>query len=174
MADTPVLLVVAAASGSGKTTLLERLIPALAARGVRCAVVKLTHHDVDPDPEGKDSRRLRDAGAAAAVLGGPSVTSVFVPERRDVAALARLAADAAGSVDLVLVEGGRSEPSLPRVEVVPAGATPLSATALLVALVGDGALPADCPTFTRDAVEPLAAHVAGWLTEIHRSRAAAV
>ena len=38
---------VAAASGAGKTTLLERLIPALAARGVRCAAVKLTHHDVE-------------------------------------------------------------------------------------------------------------------------------
>ena len=163
MPETRVLLVVAASSGSGKTTLLERLIPALATRGVRCAVVKLTHHDVDPDPEGKDSRRLRDAGAAAAVLGGPRVTSVFVPERRDVAALAQLAAAAAGGVDVVLVEGGRSEPNLPRIEVVPAGATPISTAHTLVALVGDGPLPTDCATFTRDQVEPLAAHVAAWL-----------
>lgn len=159
MRDAPVLLVVAAGSGAGKTTLLERLIPALAARGVRCAAVKLTHHDVDPDPEGKDSRRLRDAGAAAAVLGGPRVTSVFVPERRGVAALARLAADAAGGTDLVLVEGGRGEPDLPRVEIVPAGGVPVSPVGTLVALVCDDALRADVPVFRRDDVEALADHV---------------
>jgi len=154
--DVPVLLVVAAASGAGKTTLLERLIPALAARGVRCAAVKLTHHDVDPDPEGKDSRRLRDAGAAAVALGGPRVTTVFVPERRDVAALARLAADAAGDADLVLVEGGRGEPDLPRVEIVPPGGVPVSPPGTLEALVCDDALRADVPVFRRDDVDALA------------------
>ncbi len=159
--DPRVLLVVAAASGAGKTTLLERLIPALAARGVRCAAVKLTHHDVDPDPEGKDSRRLRDAGAAAAVLGGPRVTSVFVPQRRSIAALARLAA-AAGDVDLVLVEGGRDEPHLPRIEIVAEGAGPISDAALLVAVVGCGSPSRDVPVFGRDDVLALANHIAAW------------
>jgi molybdopterin-guanine dinucleotide biosynthesis protein B len=162
LAETPILLVVAASSGSGKTTLLTRLIPALAARGVRCAAVKLTHHDVDPDAEGKDSRRLRDAGAAAAVLGGPSVTSLFVPERRDVVSLARLAAGAA-EVDLVLVEGGRSTPNLPRIEVVPAGEEPISAADTLVAVACDTELPATVPVVRRDDVEALADHVRAWL-----------
>lgn len=163
MADAPVLLVVAAASGTGKTTLLERLLPALAARGVRCAAVKLTHHDVDPDPPGKDSRRLRDAGAAAVVLGGPRVTSVFVPERRDIRALAQLAASAAGGVDLVLVEGGRSEPEMPRIEVLAAGAAPVSPDGVLVALACDGPAAAGVPVFSRDDVDGLADHVIAWL-----------
>ena len=33
-------------SGTGKTTLLEKLLPLLAARGIRTAVIKHTHHNV--------------------------------------------------------------------------------------------------------------------------------
>jgi molybdopterin-guanine dinucleotide biosynthesis protein B len=161
--DVPVLLLVAAASGAGKTTLLERLIPALAARGVRAAAVKLTHHEVDLDPPGKDSRRLRDAGAAAVVLGAPRVTSVFVPEQRDVRALARLAASAADIADVVLVEGGREDPVLPRIELVPRGGMPMSPVGTLVALVCDDAVIAEAPVFRRDEVDRLADHVGAWL-----------
>jgi molybdopterin-guanine dinucleotide biosynthesis protein len=47
-----------AASGTGKTTLLIRLIPVLRERGLRCAVIKHSHHDVAIDRPGKDSHRL--------------------------------------------------------------------------------------------------------------------
>ncbi len=58
-------------SGSGKTTLLEKLIPALKARGVRCAVIKHDVHGLSESDEGKDSRRFLEAGAAACILCGP-------------------------------------------------------------------------------------------------------
>jgi len=164
--SVPVLLVVAASSGAGKTTLLERLIPALATRGIRTAIVKLTHHDVDPDPEGKDSRRLRDAGATAAVLAGPRVTSLFVPRRLDVPALAALAAGAAPT-DLVLVEGGRDVPVLPRIEVVaPGGALHTTDASLLVAVAtDDGHAPDGVRVFPRADANGMAAHVATWLAQ---------
>ncbi len=164
--SVPVLLVVAASSGAGKTTLLEGLIPALAARGVRTAIVKLTHHDIDPDPEGKDSRRLRDAGATAAVLGAPRVTSLFVPRRLDVPALAALAASAAPT-DLVLVEGGRDVPDLPRIEVVPpGGALHTQERSVLVAIACENeCAPEGVPSFARSDVESLAAHVGSWLAQ---------
>ena len=50
-------------SGTGKTTLLERLIPLLGQRGLRLGVLKHTHHHFDMDKPGKDSHRLRQAGA---------------------------------------------------------------------------------------------------------------
>ena len=50
-------------SGSGKTTLLEKLITRLSADGVDLAVIKHTHHDIDPDTPGRDSWRHRQAGA---------------------------------------------------------------------------------------------------------------
>ena len=50
-------------SGVGKTTLLEQLIPLLAGAGIRVALVKHAHHNFDVDKPGKDSYRLRKAGA---------------------------------------------------------------------------------------------------------------
>lgn len=61
--NTP-LLGFAAFSGTGKTTLLEKLIPALNQANIRTAMVKHTHHaKFDIDKPGKDSYRLRKAGA---------------------------------------------------------------------------------------------------------------
>ena len=53
----------AAFSGTGKTTLLEKLIPQLAEQGIRIAMIKHAHHEFDIDTPGKDSYRLRKAGA---------------------------------------------------------------------------------------------------------------
>lgn len=55
-------------SGTGKTTLLEKLIPQLVERGVRVALLKHAHHDFDIDTPGKDSYRLRHAGAAQVMV----------------------------------------------------------------------------------------------------------
>ncbi len=61
--NTP-LLGFAAFSGTGKTTLLEQLIPELNQANIHIAMVKHTHHEkFDIDKPGKDSYRLRKAGA---------------------------------------------------------------------------------------------------------------
>lgn len=57
------LLGFAAYSGTGKTTLLEKLLPVLRQGGIRIAVIKHAHHQFDIDQPGKDSYRLRHAGA---------------------------------------------------------------------------------------------------------------
>jgi molybdopterin-guanine dinucleotide biosynthesis protein B len=58
----------AAYSGTGKTTLLARLIPLLKRRGLRIGLIKHSHHDFDIDQPGKDSYRLRAAGASPVLL----------------------------------------------------------------------------------------------------------
>lgn len=50
-------------SGVGKTTLLEKLIPQLSKSGIRVGLIKHAHHQFDIDKPGKDSYRLRKAGA---------------------------------------------------------------------------------------------------------------
>jgi molybdopterin-guanine dinucleotide biosynthesis protein B len=55
---------IAGYSGAGKTTLLEKLLPRLAACGLRVSVLKHAHHNFDIDRPGKDSFRHRQAGAA--------------------------------------------------------------------------------------------------------------
>ena len=67
----PVLSVAAPASGTGKTTFIEKLIPLLAQRGVRTAVIKSDSHGFDLDTEGKDSARFSAAGAEAVAVSSP-------------------------------------------------------------------------------------------------------
>lgn len=110
------VLGLAGASGSGKTTLIRRLLPELVRRGVAVSTVKHTHHDVDPDAPGKDSRVHREAGAREVMLAGPR-RAILVQEYGAGQApglgalIARLA-----PVDLVLVEGFREDP-FPKIEV---------------------------------------------------------
>jgi len=66
-------------SGTGKTTLLERLIPRLVARGLRLGVLKHTHHAFDIDQPGKDSHRLRQAGAVQ-VMAASSLRHALIRE----------------------------------------------------------------------------------------------
>lgn len=50
-------------SGAGKTTLIEKIIPHLRAAHLTVSVMKHAHHRFDVDTPGKDSHRLRSAGA---------------------------------------------------------------------------------------------------------------
>jgi len=103
-------------SGSGKTTLLEYLVAALARQGLRVNVVKHSHHDIVVEPPGKDSARLRGAGAAEVVIASP-YRFALVRELRDAPEppLAELLARLAPA-DFTLVEGFRWE-AFPKLEV---------------------------------------------------------
>jgi molybdopterin-guanine dinucleotide biosynthesis protein MobB len=108
----------AACSGTGKTTLLKQLIPLLAARGVRVAVIKHAHHDFDIDKPGKDSYELRKAGARQ-MLVASGRRWALMNETEDTGdprlddLLGRLNHE---DIDLVLVEGFRHVP-FPRIEL---------------------------------------------------------
>lgn len=55
-------------SGSGKTRLAEQLVRFLAQAGLKVSVIKHAHHNVDVDIPGKDSWKLRKAGAYETLL----------------------------------------------------------------------------------------------------------
>lgn len=107
----------AAFSGTGKTTLLEKLIPLLVDAGIRIAMVKHAHHDFDVDQPGKDSFRLRKAGAEQMLISS-SRRHALMTETADGEyslnqLLSRLDQNRA---DLVLVEGFKHE-RLPKIEL---------------------------------------------------------
>ncbi|MBA5763514.1 bifunctional molybdopterin-guanine dinucleotide biosynthesis adaptor protein MobB/molybdopterin molybdotransferase MoeA [Vibrio sp. 404] len=58
----------AAYSGTGKTTLIEALLPKLTEAGLRIGMLKHAHHNFDVDMPGKDSYRLRKAGASQMLI----------------------------------------------------------------------------------------------------------
>ncbi len=106
------LLGFAAFSGTGKTSLLVKLIPELKARGLRLAVVKHAHHRFDIDVPGKDSYRMREAGASQVVVASRRLLALMHThaDRRDEPVLAEcLSRLDQQHLDLVLVEGFKQE-----------------------------------------------------------------
>ncbi|MCK9394718.1 MAG: molybdopterin-guanine dinucleotide biosynthesis protein B [Methylobacter sp.] len=108
----------AAASGTGKTTLLTRLIPLLKQNGLRIGLIKHSHHDFEIDRPGKDSFRLREAGASPVMLVSryrramiTEFTSEKEPRLDD-----QLKQFDQSELDLILVEGFRAE-KFPKIEL---------------------------------------------------------
>jgi molybdopterin-guanine dinucleotide biosynthesis protein B len=103
-------------SGSGKTTLLTKVIPRIAARGLKVSTLKHAHHAFDIDLPGKDSHTHRMAGATEVLVGSANRWAQVhelrgEPEPGLDALLRRLS-----PVDLVLVEGYKRERH-PKLEV---------------------------------------------------------
>jgi len=114
----PVLSIVAR-TGTGKTTFLEKLIPILTGRGYRIGVVKHAHHTFDIDQPGKDSYRLREAGASQVLLNAPNQMALI--RRQDKEIPLKEVLGYFRDVDLILIEGYKGE-DLPRIEIFRTGA----------------------------------------------------
>ncbi|WP_025566056.1 molybdopterin-guanine dinucleotide biosynthesis protein B [Psychromonas sp. SP041] len=112
------LLGFAAFSGTGKTSLIEQLIPLLIEQGLRIALVKHSHHDIEMDKPGKDSYRLRKAGASQVVLAGTHRSICFHEHEQahDSQLNEQLALLNTDCLDLVLVEGYRDH-AFPKIEL---------------------------------------------------------
>jgi molybdopterin-guanine dinucleotide biosynthesis protein B len=110
---------IAAYSGSGKTTLLTRLIPLFTAADIRVGVVKHAHHRFDIDQPGKDSYRLREAGAGQILLGSRHRLALLMEqnEQRPEPCLNELLAMLDQTrLELILVEGFKHE-TFPKLEL---------------------------------------------------------
>jgi len=154
----PLCISIAARSGTGKTSFLEKLIPQLTARGYRVGVIKHTHHALDIDRPGKDSFRLREAGAAQVVVNAPNQFALLRRQERELPLGQVLTYFR--DVELVLVEGYKQE-DLPRIEIFRSDAghaEPLFRTGPApLALVTDRAFgPLPFPVFTLEDVRGVA------------------
>lgn len=149
----PVILKIIGYSGSGKTTLIEQLIPYLRKRGLRLAVIKHTSHCHELDYPGKDSHRLRKAGAEAVFVSSPAMVAMF----RDVEqewSVEQMLPHLPPGLDLVIAEGFKSGEH-PYIEVF---RKQVSKELLgqkdsnLLAIVGDDPGDVEVPRFHRDAI----------------------
>ena len=114
---TPVLGL-AAYSGTGKTTLLRSLIPLLGQRGLRLGLIKHSHHAVEIDKPGKDSYRLRQAGATQMLVASAyRIALMMAHEPGETPGLGEFLRRLDGhDLDLILVEGFKHSP-IPKVEL---------------------------------------------------------
>lgn len=119
---TPPLFGVVGWKNSGKTTLMTRLIAQLARRGYAVSVIKHAHANFEIDHQGRDSFKIREAGACQVALSSPKRFAVMrelgdAPEMSFAEVLSF-----AGPCDLVLVEGFKRE-AFPKIEIRRDGAT---------------------------------------------------
>jgi molybdopterin-guanine dinucleotide biosynthesis protein B len=119
----PSLFGISGWKNSGKTTLAASLIGELTRRGYEVTVLKHAHKSFDIDHPGRDSFKLRAAGARRVVLSSPKRWAVMhelgddQPEARFDELLAQV-----GPCDLVLIEGFKNE-MFPKLEIRRDGAT---------------------------------------------------
>jgi molybdopterin-guanine dinucleotide biosynthesis adapter protein len=106
----------AAYSGTGKTTLLKNLLPLMKLQGLRVAMIKQSHHDIELDSPGKDSYELRKAGADQVLLACDQ-RYVLMAEHNETGDLETLVKKLdLDNIDIVLVEGFRHLP-FPKIEL---------------------------------------------------------
>jgi molybdopterin-guanine dinucleotide biosynthesis protein B len=106
------------ASDSGKTHLLARIITEFVRRGIRVAALKHCAHGFEIDSKGKDSWIFSRAGAEGVAMIGPGEWAVLqkTSDGSEAAPL-DLAARLFPRAEVVLVEGGKRLPGLPKIEV---------------------------------------------------------
>jgi molybdopterin-guanine dinucleotide biosynthesis adapter protein len=96
-------------SGSGKTTLLAKLIPVLIARGRTVSTLKHAHHEFDIDKPGKDSHTHRLAGAKEVLISSARRWALMHELRDESEPQLRELLPRLSRVDLVIVEGYKTQ-----------------------------------------------------------------
>jgi len=162
-AATPRAVAIVGFANSGKTELICRLLPLLAARGLRIAVLKHSHHpDLDQADRGKDTWRYRQAGAHAVALAAPGLVQITRSFDGD-PPLEQVLAMLAAAADLIVVEGYKTGP-LPKVAVLRLADREIPDYPNLIALVSDKHLDSPLPVFQPQQVEELASWLYDYLT----------
>ena len=146
-------------SGAGKTTLLARAIPHLRGSGLRVSVIKHAHHTFDVDVPGKDSWRHREAGAEEVLVSSGHRWALMhelrgAREPRLPELLRKMS-----RVDLVVVEGYKSEPHR-KIEVYRAANNKpflFPGDARIAGIVSDVAVETTLPTAHLDDIPAVAA-----------------
>ncbi len=137
---TPPLFGITGWKNSGKTTLAARLVAELSKRGYAVTAIKHAHERFDIDHPGRDSYRLREAGARRVIISSPKRWALMheLGDEPEIA-FGQIVSEA-GPCDLILVEGYKRE-SFPKLEIRRNGGTsrqPLAGTSPgIVAIASD-------------------------------------
>lgn len=102
-------------SGSGKTTFLENLIPVLLQKGYSVGAIKHDAHKFEIDKPGKDSYRLKQAGAKIVSISSAQKMALVQSYEKEYT-LEEVILKFYGDVDFILTEGYKKS-NIPKFEV---------------------------------------------------------
>jgi molybdopterin-guanine dinucleotide biosynthesis protein B len=164
---SPPVFGIAGWKNSGKTTLAARLVTELTERGYAVTAIKHAHDSFDIDQPGRDSYRLRKAGARRVILSSPKRWALMHELGDGLEIPFKNILSEAGPCDLVLVEGFKHE-SFPKIEIRREGGAsrqPLTSAPEVVAVASDrpGEETESLPIFHLDDIRGIADFIAGHL-----------
>lgn len=100
-------------SGTGKTSLIREEIRRLSRKGLTVGVIKITDHEAEIEPEGKDTRVFREAGAVVSVLSTPTLTHYSFKGAQSVEIIMQtIGSD--NNMDILFIEGAR-DAAIPKI-----------------------------------------------------------
>ncbi len=102
-------------SGSGKTTFLENLIPVLVRRGYTVGAIKHDAHKFEIDKPGKDSYRLKHAGAKIVSISSDQKMAMVQSYEKEYT-MEEMVLKFYGTVDIILTEGYKKS-NIPKFEI---------------------------------------------------------
>ncbi len=144
-------------SDSGKTQLILKLIGELKNRGHTVSVIKHCAHGFDLEAQGKDTAQFASAGSDTVCMYTSDELAVLQKKRadRDPRQIAR---EYMQQSDFILVEGGRSDKSLKKIEVLRKGVSEKisSSPDELIAVVSDFDVGKDMPAFHPEEIGKIA------------------
>ena len=152
----PPVLALIGKPNCGKTTLIEKLIPALADKGVRVGTIKHHHGEIQMDTPGKDTWRHKQAGAKVVLLSSPVGIGLIQDTVADTP-VEDLVSRYFQEVDLVIAEGYKWS-TLPKIEVFRSTVydEPMQEPGeTLIAMVSDVAIRQGLPWFKNDDIGSL-------------------
>jgi len=156
----PPVLALIGKPNCGKTTLIEKLIPALADKGVRVGTIKHHHGDIQMDTPGKDTWRHKQAGAQVVLLSSP-VGIGLIQDTTEDTPVEDLVSRYFQEVDLVIAEGYKWT-TLPKIEVFRSTVydEPMQEPGeTLIAMVSDVEIRQGLPWFGYDDIDSLVAFI---------------
>ena len=141
-------------SKTGKTTLIEKLISLLDSKGIKVAVIKHHHRDFEIDVPGKDTHRLKYAGARTVIISSPKKIAIIQDTWRE-PSIEDIISKYVTNIDIVITEGYKKA-DMPKIEVYQKNKN-LPPVCIddknLLAVVSDLPIVASVPVFLRDDVE---------------------
>ena len=144
-------------TGSGKTRLIRKLIGELKSRGYAVSVIKHCPHGFDLEGKGKDTAQFMEAGSDSVIMYSPDGMAVFQQKKTglDVKKISR---EYLQCSDFILVEGGKSDKELKKIEVLRKGFSEKISCSPeeLIAVVSDFDAGRDIPVFHPEDVEKIA------------------
>jgi molybdopterin-guanine dinucleotide biosynthesis protein B len=162
------VLAVSGFKNSGKTTLIEHVLPLLADRGLRVAVIKRDGHRFEADVPGADTRRFLQAGAYGTVVFD---YEKYMLVKREAVSEHRLF-EAFADADLILLEGFKGS-SWPKIEMLGSDSKSVCDPAGLLAFaVPEGGAAPECaevPTISRDDYAAFAELICGYARDNNKN-----